>query len=187
MKRPDQVLAGCVVNAGLPANGRIDRRQQRRGHLHKPHAPQPRCGRKPAQIPCNAPAERQHQISPPNAGVRQRVMNPPKLGDAFARLAGGKLDHRGGRDRKCLQQLRQVQPRNLRIRNDGQACAFRRVRDNARESGARSGTDVDRIFPPRQTDRNGSQNTLTQSARTTNPPARGSESYAAVRKYAKRT
>jgi hypothetical protein len=79
----DEVLARRRVDPGLAPNRGVDHREQRRGHVHDPHAAHPRRGDEAGEVGDGAAAEGHHDVAaaeadapahlPAIAGDRERL------------------------------------------------------------------------------------------------------------------
>ena len=89
MKRADQVLAACVVDAGLAADRGIHLRQQRGRNLHEINSALVNGRNKPGQIADHAAAQRDQQAVARQPGLQQPVQHTAGIFKGFLRLAGG--------------------------------------------------------------------------------------------------
>ncbi|CKT86022.1 Uncharacterised protein [Mycobacterium tuberculosis] len=73
MKRPDQVLAGVGVDAGLAADGRIDHAQQCGGQVHNRDAAQPGGRREPGDVGGGPAAEADQGVFAADSDAAQHL------------------------------------------------------------------------------------------------------------------
>jgi len=150
----DEVLAGRVVQPGLPAHRRVDGGFQRGGDLDEADAAQPSRRDEPPEIPDHAAPERDDQVSPFDPGFGQPVVQPPGKLARFTRLAG-----RNGEDGR-----RRVEPGNhffqvelgdVPVGDDRDLMDLGQPGHHARQPLARPCSDVNRVFPSREIDAHG--------------------------------
>ena len=91
----DQVLAARVVDADLPADRRVDHRQQRRRALHERHAAQVRRRDEAGEVADDAAAKRDDGRTALRFVVEEPVVRRAHGLEALAGLAGGNREERG--------------------------------------------------------------------------------------------
>ena len=73
MERADEVLARARVHTGLPADRRINLREQRRRRLEKSDAAQIECGGEAREVADDSAAERDDAIAPLKLRLGQKL------------------------------------------------------------------------------------------------------------------
>ena len=110
--RADVVLALGQVHARLSADGRVDHRQERRGHLEQTDAALVGGRDEAHQVPHHAPAQGGHGVAAPEPGLGRQAAEALHLGQALGALAG--RDGRADDAEAALLQGRARPPREPR-------------------------------------------------------------------------
>ena len=87
MKRPQQILAGLQIHAGLAADGRIDLRQQRGWNLNHRNSAHEDGGQERAHIPHHSAAKRHEHRVPIGTETHQLLRQLLKFGQRLRSLA----------------------------------------------------------------------------------------------------
>ena len=90
--RPEQVLAGRVIEAGLSADRRIDHRQQRGRRLEEADSAKQRCGGEPGEVADDATAERDDERVAIDLRAERRVPDRADGVERLRALAGAEHD-----------------------------------------------------------------------------------------------
>ena len=147
IERAQQVLAARVVDGHFAADGGIDLRKQRGGHLHEVHAAQIGAGGVARDVAHDAAAQRDHQVRAREVRVKERVIEPGELRGALGLLTRGQDDdgrlHAGAV--QLLQQRIGIQRRGVAVRDDGGPAAL--VGRKQRRTGSKQAVGDVNVIP----------------------------------------
>ena len=152
VERPDHVLAGGTIDAGLSADRRIDLRQQRRRHLDERDSPLVRGRRETRDVADDAAAQRDDRRLAVESRLEQSIENRRPRIDGLVLLSVRNGDDRRVRARffERIAHPAKKQWGNCLVGDDGKLRIG--SGQQRRHRVQRAVTDVDRVFAAGQRD-----------------------------------